>query len=173
VQPSNIRAGSKQQQKKNNNRLLMLVQVERWEKRLQRDEKTNHPRETRRIDCYLLVGAVVLVEQICRTVQYKKLNLKEKEGGEIYLWLSCRNQRKVQVPCSWLLISRQRGANWGGRTEMRGGFDERRLGFIRASYAHQTLYFCLDSAISQERPSSCKPPIFLLLGPKKRNRECK
>jgi len=94
--------------KKNNNRLLMLVQVERWEKRLQRDEKTNHPRETRRIDCYLLVGAVVLVEQICRTVQYKKLNLKEKEGGEIYLWLSCRNQRKVQVPCSWLLISRQR-----------------------------------------------------------------
>jgi len=67
----------------------------------------------------------------------------------------------------------ERGANWGGRTEMRGGFDERRLGFIRASYAHQTLYFCLDSAISQERPSSCKPPIFLLLGPKKRNRECK
>lgn len=44
-----------------------------------------------------------------------------------------------------------RGANWGGRTEMRGGFDGRRLGFIRACYAHQTLYFCLDSAISQEK----------------------
>lgn len=108
MQAFNIQSWIQAARKKKNNRLLMLVQVERWEKRLQRDEKTNHPRETRRIDCYLLVGAVVLVEQICRTVQYKKLNLKEKEGGEIYLWLSCRNQRKVQVPCSWLLISRQR-----------------------------------------------------------------
>ena len=59
------------------------------------------------------------------------------------------------------------GTTWGGRMEMGEGFDGRRLGFIGAYYSHQTLYFCLDWAISRERASSCKPPIFLLLGPKK------
>jgi hypothetical protein len=62
----------------------------------------------------------------------------------------------------------ERGANWGGRTEMRGGFDERRLGFIRASYAHQTLYFCLDSINKPGKALFLQASDIFALGPQEK-----